>query len=72
MVSSLSEVLVFDFLGLLAIEVSMGISGGNFLFFSLTSVEEVPIGTVAGESSSFAYLSLSPSFFQAGICLSVT
>lgn len=72
MVPSLSEGLVFNFLGLLAIDLSMGISGGNFLFFSLTSVEEVPTGTAGGESSSFAYLSLSPSFFQAGICLSVT
>lgn len=71
-VPSLSEVLVLDFLGLLAIGVSMGISKGSFLFFSLTSVEGVPIGTAAGEGSSFAYLSFSPSFFQAGICFSAT
>lgn len=60
-----------DFLGFLAIRVSVRISGGSFLFFSLVMVEGVPFGIAGdGESSSFAYLSLNPSFFQAGICLS--
>lgn len=71
-VASLSEVLdlVLDFLGFLATGVSMGISRGNFLFFSLTAVDGIQIEIAGGESSSFAYLSFSPSFFQAGICFS--
>lgn len=71
-VASFSDVLDLDldFLGFLVIGVSIGISGGSFLFFSLATVEGEPFGIADGESSSFAYLSLNPSFFQAGMCFS--
>lgn len=73
LVTSFSEFLDLglDFLGFLAIGASVRISGGSFLFFSSVMIEEVPFGIADdGESSSFAYLSLNPSFFQAGICFS--
>lgn len=71
-VASFSDVLDLDldFLGFLAIGMSIGISGDSFLFFSLVTVEGEPFGIADGESSSFAYLSLNPSFFQAGMCFS--
>ena len=71
-VAPFSEVLdlVLDFLGFLAIGLSVGNSRGSFLFFSLVMVDGVPFGIADGECSSFAYLSFNPSFFQAGICFS--
>lgn len=58
-----------DFLGFLAIGVSIGISGGSFLF-SLATVEGETLRISDGESTSFANLSFNPSFFQAGMCFS--
>lgn len=72
LVASFSDVLDldWDFLGFLAIGVSIGVSGGSFLFFSLATVEGEKFRISDGESSSFAYLSFNPSLFQAGMCFS--
>lgn len=72
LVASFSDVLDLDldFLGFLAVWVSIGITGGSFLFFSLATVEGEIFMISDGGSSSLAYLSFNPNFFQAGMCFS--
>lgn len=72
LVASFSDVLDLDldFLGFLAVRVSIGISGDSFLFFSLATVEGETFMISDGESSSLAYLSFNPNFFHAGMCFS--